>query len=157
MQQVRMLHEENVINFEQANLQAEAPCIDDQLVNEIASLHLRLRMLEELNSWLQQDSNNACAALHGEDVEVAMLYHPSAQPFALSPYPVHLDNPSICPICQLAFDAITKFYTLPCRHRFHIICLLKALRASHSCTLSRAEILQALHMILGLRDVYPRP
>lgn len=33
-QQVRMLREENVANFEEARLQAKRPCTDEQLVNE---------------------------------------------------------------------------------------------------------------------------
>ena len=101
-------------------------------MNEITTLQARLRMLEELNLWLHQESNGACAALCEEltkEVEVAMLCCPSAQPFSLTSYPKHLDKPSICPICQSAFDVITKFYAVPYGHRYHIVCLLKALPA----------------------------
>ena len=93
----------------------------------------------------------------GEEVEVALLHHLGAQPFALAPYPKHLENPGVCPICQSTFDASTRFYALPCGHRFHIVCLLKALQESNACTLCRAKVSQALYMVLGLGDVYPRP
>lgn len=91
---------------------------------------MSLRTLDELNSRLCQESNDARGALRGElgiEVEVAMLRHLGAQPFALAPYPKHLENPSVCPICQSAFHASIGFYALPCRHEFHIVCLLKAL------------------------------
>ena len=89
-----MLCEENVVNFKEAQcLQAKRPRTDEQLVNELAALQARLRMLDELNSRLCQESNDARAALRGElgeEVEVAMLCHPGAQSFALAAYPKHL-------------------------------------------------------------------
>jgi len=50
------------------------------------------------------------------------------------------DSQGSCPICLKAFEVGEERSPLPCKHSFHIDCLLPWLQKTSSCPLCRAEL-----------------
>ncbi|MCO5551041.1 hypothetical protein L7F22_004537 [Adiantum nelumboides] len=79
--------------------------------------------------------------------EVTMASH--ATPFQDGTYT------GSCPICLEEFDIASGWYTLNCRHRYHLICLAQVMPTRARCCVCNQELHKLLYEIFGLANRYP--
>ncbi|MCO5602753.1 hypothetical protein L7F22_056891 [Adiantum nelumboides] len=79
--------------------------------------------------------------------EVTMASH--ATPFQDGTYT------GSCPICLEEFDMASGWYTLNCRHRYHLICLAQVMPTRARCCVCNQELHKLLYEIFGLANRYP--
>ncbi|KAI5083335.1 hypothetical protein GOP47_0003078 [Adiantum capillus-veneris] len=60
-----------------------------------------------------------------------------------------------CPICLEEFDIASGWYTLNCRHRYHLVCLAQVMPTRARCCVCNQELHKLLYEIFGIANRYP--
>lgn len=66
----------------------------------------------------------------------------------------YLGDRDTCSVCLEDFDC-TGWYTLACRHRYHLPCLIRAMCTRAECCICRGAIPPALYRRWGIDDLQP--
>lgn len=69
---------------------------------------------------------------------------------------LYLGDRDTCGVCLERFDS-TGWYTLACRHRFHLPCLIRAMCTRAECPFCRHAIADTLYRRWGIDDLQPLP